>query len=169
MTAVAAAPLGAASPMTTKRVPATTVGGVGTKHNLEYLWFDGKGDPLPYLNCCERIFRLRRTSNVKQVAYVAFNFLNHAQLWFHHLELNGGQPTWQCFVQLVNSRFGPPLIDNPIGELAYLRRNGTVDDFCNRFLALSCREPALTEALQVLLFVIGLGPSLRTDVALLQP
>jgi hypothetical protein len=44
-----------------------------------------------------------------------------------------------------------------------------VDDFCNRFMALSCRKLALTEPLQVQLFVVGLGAPLCTDVALLQP
>jgi hypothetical protein len=63
----------------------------------------------------------------------------------------------------------PSLTDSPIYELAHLHRDGAMHDFYNRFMALSCREPALTEPLHVQLFVAGLGPPLRTDVALLQP
>jgi hypothetical protein len=72
------------------------------------------------------------------VAYAAFHLLEDTQLWFHQLELNSGQPVWPRFVQLVNARFGPPLTDSPIGELAQFRCTGSVDEYCNklcRFLA----------------------------------
>jgi hypothetical protein len=49
----------------------------------------------------------------------------------------------------VNKRFGQPLTDSPIGEIALLRRDDNVDDFAKRFMALSCRDTAITEAHQV--------------------
>jgi hypothetical protein len=63
------------------------------------------------------------------VAFAAFYLLDDPQLWFHRVELNGGQPTWTQFVQLVNDRFGPSLTDNPIRELAMLRRTGNVNKY----------------------------------------
>jgi hypothetical protein len=63
------------------------------------------------------------------VAFVVFYHLDDSQLWFHRLELNGGQPTWLQFVQLVNARFGPPLTDSPVGALAMLWRSGSIDDY----------------------------------------
>jgi hypothetical protein len=142
--------------------------GSGTTNKLEFLKFNGKGDPLPWLNCCERFFHLRRTPDDQKVAYATFNHLDDAQLWFDRLELNSGQPTWQRFVQFINSRFRPQLIDNSVGELVHLKRDGSIDDFYNCFVVLSCRELTLTEPLQVQLFIAGLGPPLRIDVALLQ-
>jgi hypothetical protein len=70
---------------------------------------------------------------------------------------------------LVNKHFGPPLTDSPIGELALLRRDGSIDDFAKRFMALSCRDTAITESHQDQLFIAGLGKPLRTDVALQRP
>jgi hypothetical protein len=100
----------------------------------------------------------------KRVAYANFRLLEDAQLWFHHLELNGGQPTWNHFTQLINTCFRPPLTDNPIGELALLRRTDSVDEYCSRFMALYCHDPSLTEVQQIQLFVTGLGQPLCMDV-----
>jgi hypothetical protein len=49
------------------------------------------------------------------------------------------------FIQLVNGRFGPPLTDNPIGELVMLQHKVSVDDYNTWFMALSCRDLSLTE------------------------
>jgi hypothetical protein len=85
------------------------------------------------------------------------------------LELNAGPPLWPCFVQLINKRFRPPLTESPIGELALLRRDGFVDDFAKKFMALSYRDITIMEAHQVQLFHTGLGKPLRTDVTLQRP
>jgi hypothetical protein len=53
----------------------------------------------------------------------------------------------------MNKRFGPPLTDSPIGEITLLRCDGSIDDFAKCFMALSCRDTAITEAHQVQLFL----------------
>jgi hypothetical protein len=47
-------------------------------HKLEFSKFDGMGDLLPWLNRCERYFRVRCTPNHNRVAYVAFHWLEDA-------------------------------------------------------------------------------------------
>src|SRR5438132_133620 len=72
------------------------------------------------------------------------------------LELTAGTPSWRRFRQLVNQRFGPPITDTPLGALAHLRHTGTINDYCDQFLALACRDVELTESQQVQLFIAGL-------------
>jgi hypothetical protein len=136
---------------------------------MEFPKYDSVGNPLPWLNRCERYFRVRRTLENRHVAYAPFYLTDDTQLWYHQLELNVGPRPWPCFVQLVNKQFGLSLTDNPISELALLRHDGSVDDFAKCFMALSCRDTAITEAHQVQLFLVGLGKPLRIDVALHRP
>jgi hypothetical protein len=106
---------------------------IPTAHKLDFPKFDGTGDLLPWINCCERYFRVRNTPEHKRVAYATFHLLEDAQLWFDHLELNGGQPMWNRFTQLINACFVPPLMDDPIRELALLRLTGSIDEYYSRF------------------------------------
>jgi hypothetical protein len=133
---------------------------LSTTHKLEFPKFDDTSNPLPWLNCCERYFLIRRTPEHQRVAFAAFYLLHDAQLWFHRLELNGGRPTWPQFIQLVNASFRPPLTNSPVGALAMLRCSGSVDDYAKQFMALSCHDTSLTEPLQVQLFITGLGDPL---------
>jgi hypothetical protein len=60
-------------------------------------------------------------------------------------------------------------MESPIDELVLLRRNGSINDFTKKFMALSCCDTAITEAHQVQLFLAVLGNPLRTDVVLQRP
>jgi hypothetical protein len=112
--------------------------GFQTSHKIEFPKFDGTGDPLSWLNWCERYFHVHATPENKKVQYTVTYLLNDAQLWHHRPELNNGPPSWNRFVALVNTRFSPPLTESPIGELALLHNDGSIDDYCNKFMALLC-------------------------------
>jgi hypothetical protein len=85
------------------------------------------------------------------------------------MELNNGPSDWTRFVQLIQIRFGPPLTDSPIGEVALLQHAGSVDDYCKQFMALSCHDLVISEVHQIQLFTASLGKPLRTDVSLQKP
>jgi hypothetical protein len=139
--------------------------GFPTSHKMELSKYDGVGDPMLWLNRCERYFRVRRTPENRCVGYASFYLTDNAQLWYHRMELNARPLPWPRFVQLVNKRFGPPLTDNPIGKITLLRRDDSVDDFIKRFMALSCRDTAITDDF-IKCFI---GKPLRIDVTLHQP
>jgi hypothetical protein len=130
-------------------------------HKMEFLKYNGVGNPLPWLNRWECYFHVQRTPENRRVAYASFYLTDDAQLWYHRLELNVGPPLWLHFVQLVNKRFRPPLTDSPIGELTLLHRDGSIDDFAKHFIALYCRDTAITKAHQVQLCCTALATHAR--------
>jgi hypothetical protein len=49
-------------------------------HKLEFPKFDRTGDPLPWLNRCERYFYVRHMPENKRVSLAAFYLLDDTQL-----------------------------------------------------------------------------------------
>jgi hypothetical protein len=105
----------------------------------------------------------------QRVQVASFYLLDDAQVWYHHVELNSGRLSWDRFMQLINMHFSPPLVESPISELALLRRDGAIEEYCTKFMALLCRDPAISENHQVQLFTAGLDHQLRTDITLQNP
>ena len=59
----------------------------------------------------------------------SYNLEDGAQLWYMQLQRDEGTPPWRRFSELLNTRFGPPLRSNPLGELMACKRTGSVIDF----------------------------------------
>jgi hypothetical protein len=112
---------------------------ISSRHTTSSIFpkFDGSCDPLPWLNRCKHYFCVRGTPDHKRVLYASFYLLDNAQLWYHRLELNNGVHPWMDFTRVINAHFGPPMTDTPLGALALLCRTGSVDNFYDKFMALS--------------------------------
>ena len=136
---------------------------------MDFPKFNGKSDPLAFLNRCESYFRQQRIAEEEKVWMASYNLEDGAQLWYMQLQRDEGTPPWRRFSELLNTRFGPPLRSNPLGELMACKRTGSVIDFQDRFEALLPRAGHLSETQKVQIFTAGLQPPLSLDVEIHNP
>jgi hypothetical protein len=136
---------------------------------LDFPRYDGKTDPMLFINKCESYFRQQRTMTEERVWMALYNLEDAAQLWYIQLQEDEGTPPWGRFKELLHLRFGPPLRSTPLFELAECRHTGTVEEYANRFQALLPRVGRLDEAQRVQLFTGGLLPPLSHAVRIHKP
>ena len=136
---------------------------------MEFPTFDGKEDPLEWLNHCEQYFRGQRTIEEDKVWLASYHLKGAAHTWYFMVERDCATVTWPQFKELCNERFGPPLRTNPLGKLARLRFRTTVDDYQERFSSLLCHTSPLAPDQQVQLFTAGLPERIKIDVELMNP
>jgi len=135
----------------------------------EFPKYDGKTDPLAFINRCESFFIHQHVIPAERTWMASYNLQDGAQLWYMHVQDNEGTPTWERFKELLNLRYGPPLRSVPLFELSACRRTSTVEDYQDRFQALLPRAGRLEEAQQVQLFTGGLLPPLSLQVQQQKP
>lgn len=138
-------------------------------HKLRFPKYDGSDDPLGWLHKCDQFFHTQGTPADLKVWTASFYLEGAAHQWYYRLQKNQGAPTWTKFVEAINMRFGPPVRSNTLGELAHLRRTGTVDEYQDQFLKLLARCDSVTEPQQIALFTAGLGEPMSTDVEMQKP
>jgi hypothetical protein len=97
--------------------------------------FDGREDPLGWLNRCEHFFHAQHTREADKVWLASFHMTGISQHWYYMLERDTGEISWQMFKALCHQRFGPALGINHLAELAHLQFRGSVADFQEAFLA----------------------------------
>jgi hypothetical protein len=135
---------------------------------LDFPRFDGKSDPMIFINRCKSYFHQQRTMPEEKVWTASFNLDDVAQLWYIQLQEDEGTPRWGRFKELLHLRFGPPLRSAPLFELSECRRTRTVE-YSNRFQALLSRVGRLDEAQRVQLYTGGLLPPLSHAVRIHNP
>lgn len=136
---------------------------------LDFPWYDGKTDPLAFINRCESYFYQQHVMEEEKVWMASYNLEDGAQMWFIQVQREEGTPSWRRFTELLHLRYEPPLHSNPLGELAACKRTGSVVEYQDRFEALLPRAGHLTEAQKVQLFTAALQPPLSLDVEIHNP
>ena len=143
--------------------------GVPRFHRLEFATFDGKEDPIQWLNRCDQFFDGQRTIEEEKVWLASYHMTGVARTWYGQLQRDAPPLSWSHFKQLCQQRFGPPLRSNPLGELARLPFRTTVDDYQERFWDLLAQTAPLSQEQQVQLFTAGLPDRIKIDVELMAP
>lgn len=136
---------------------------------MDFPRYDGKSDPLIFINRCESYFHQQQIMEEEKVWMASYNLEDDAQLWYYQVQQDEGTPSWRHFKELLHLRYGPPLRSNPLGELVACHRTGTVEEYQDRFQALLPRAGRLEEEQRVQLFTAGLLPPLSHDVEIHNP
>jgi hypothetical protein len=131
--------------------------------------YDGKEDPLGWLNRCEHFFRAQRTRDADKVWLASFHMTGPTQHWYFMLERDTGEVPWQSFKALCQQRFGPAVGINHLADLARLPFRGSVAEYQDAFLAKMAHAGYLSPEQQVRLFTGGLPDAIRVDVELQAP
>ena len=108
--------------------------GVPRFHKLSFPTYDGMEDPLGWLNRYES-FRGQLTREADKVWLASFHMTGVAQQWYHVLERDAGQPSWDAFRLHCHQRFGPALSTNHLADLARLPFSSNVDAYMAEFQA----------------------------------
>ncbi|KAF2297357.1 hypothetical protein GH714_021883 [Hevea brasiliensis] len=136
---------------------------------LDFPRYDGKDDPLGWLNRCKHFFQHQQTPEEEMVSLASYHLEGIAQLWYMQLLDDIPNPSWAEFSHQCNLRFGPPIRSNKLGELAKLKQMGSVADYQNQFEALVSRAGTLTQHQKVQLYLSGLQDSIAVEVELHHP
>jgi len=113
---------------------------------LDFPTYDGKEDPLNWLNHCEQFFRRQRTLASDRVWFASYHLVGAARSWYYTLEQDEGVPSWERFKDLCHLRFGSAVRTNRLAEVAQLPFHLTVQDLQERINALVCRTPHLLQS-----------------------
>jgi hypothetical protein len=113
--------------------PDAAAAGVSRYHKLSFLTYEGKEDPLGWLNRCERFFRAQLTHEADKVWLASFHLTGTAQQWYYVMECDAGVPSWEEFKVLCDQRFGLPLTTNHLAELACLPFTSDVATYLDTF------------------------------------
>lgn len=112
--------------------PAEAVG-VLRYYKLSFPTFDGREDPMGWLNRCEQFFRAQRTGEHNRVGLASFHMTGAAQHWYYLLEHDAGVVSWWHFKPLCQQRFGPTMGVNHLAHLTRVPFRTIVDDYIENF------------------------------------
>ncbi|KAL4573276.1 hypothetical protein LXL04_020076 [Taraxacum kok-saghyz] len=136
---------------------------------MEFPSYDGKGDPLEWLQKYEDFFDEQQTQPEAWVRQATFSLQGKASGWYRNLRRMKERLTWGVFSEECKIRFGPPKSMNPLGELTKARQTGTVEDYCETFESLLGRTTGVTHDQSIWHFCAGLWNAIRYEVEFARP
>ncbi|KAL4573462.1 hypothetical protein LXL04_020270 [Taraxacum kok-saghyz] len=136
---------------------------------MEFPTYNGKDDPLAWLQKCEDFFEEQQTPPEAWVRQATFVLQDKSQAWYHNLRRMKGRLSWVEFSEDCRIRFGPPMSINPLGELTRLQQTGSVEDYCSEFEARLSRTTGVSPDQSIWHFCAGLKNIVRYEVEFARP
>ncbi|KAL4563619.1 hypothetical protein LXL04_027664 [Taraxacum kok-saghyz] len=136
---------------------------------MEFPTYDGKADPIEWLQRCEDFFEEQQTPADAWVRQATFSLQGRASGCYHNLRRMRDRLTWREFSEECKIRFGPPMSLNPLGELTRLRQLGAVEDYCEAFESRLGRTTGVTPEQSIWHFCAGLTNAIRYEVEYARP
>ena len=125
----------------------------GEHHQDRPLWlqqmdfprFDGRSDPLIFINRCESYFRQQRIMEEEKVWMASRHLEESAKVWYTQVQQDQGTPRWRKFSELLKLHFEPPLSTIPLDEFMASNSTGSVVDSHDHFEELLLQGSILIE------------------------
>ena len=109
---------------------------------MDFPQFDGKSDPLAFINQCETYFNRERIMEEEKVWMASRNLAEDARMWFLQVQRDEGTPAWRRFTKLLHLRFGSPPRSNLLHHVSPAA-NDTSRLFADVFTQLETRPEAI--------------------------
>jgi hypothetical protein len=135
---------------------------------VEFPTFDGN-DPSWCIYKANKFFHVHRTSYSQKLLLASIHMEGKALVWFQDMELSGSLHNWHALTQALLERFGPSGYDDPMEALSKLKQTTIVDDYKERFEALSNRVRAVDDHNRVSCFLVGQTDDIRLPVRMFEP
>jgi hypothetical protein len=92
-----------------------------------------------------------------------------ALVWYQDMNLSCYLPNWNVLAQSLMQRFGPLAYDDPMESLARLKQLSIVDEYKERFKALSNRVRGCDDQNKLSCFLGGLKEKIWLPVKMFNP
>lgn len=114
-------------------------------------------------------FAYHNTIPQQRLSLVSFHMEGRALIWFQDLEESGFLTDWDTFVKALLMRFGANFYDDPMEALTSLRQTDSMEEYKEKFEALSNRLRGLSETYKLSCFLSGLKDEIRLPVRMFSP
>lgn len=131
---------------------------------MDVLVYEGKNDPIEWLQKCEDFFEEKQTPTDAWVRQATFALQGCAGGWYHNLRRMRDRLNWYEFSEECKIRFGPPMSMNLLGELTRLNQFGILEDYYEKFESLLSRINDVTPEQSIWHFCAGLSSVIRYEV-----
>ncbi|XP_059456454.1 uncharacterized protein LOC132186493 [Corylus avellana] len=135
---------------------------------IEFPKFDGI-DPSGWIYKANKFFHVHNTSDYQKFLLASIHMEGKALVWFQDMEMSGCLHNWTVLTQALLERFGPSGYDDPMEALSKLKQTTSVDDYKERFEALSNRVRGIDDHNRVSCFLGGLKDEIRLPVRMFKP